>query len=948
MLFVLTAAAKQWIQDHPGQVPVMSEFRVGSGFGYFPTDDMTDLQGDMLYTGTPSGKILTSGVFLYEAVMDSSVGPFHWGEVGFYRNEVLFAIGSQSTQVWKAATIGSMTGNQAVISAYIHPSSELSAAEVGNSSNELNVHVVPNIAQLPPAHLAFPNVVIVPSPITPTLSVLATASGRSWSLVGWELLQFQGELVSATANTLTIGDDVPPPILSGEYIISILSGPASGLVRSAVAYDAIAKRFTLDQPLPFTPLAGDTVRVMQSRIASSVENLPPMLWQLDPNLVASDLNQLMDLGIFFSPLLRRDGSNGMLSALDMGGNKVFNLATPELNTDAATKGYVDEQISEFATHQDVEDAVSGLATESYVNSSIANLADKSYVSSEISAATAGLASETYVDSAVSTAVTGLATEAFATQAAADSVVGLASEAYVTAQVTGLASESYVDSAVSTATTGMATEAFVNNAVADLASTDYVDNAINGIPLADLARLDGSLPFTGDLDLGTHAITNLADPQSPQGAATKAYVDSAVADLASTTYVDSAVSTAVTGLATEAFATQAAADSVVGLASESYVAAQVAGLASEAFVESEITEALMEYATQSYVGSAVSAAVTGLATEAYVTSALVGRVTTTELNAAIADFATEDYVNSAVSNLVDQAYVASEISEATAGMATESFVISATSGLASEAFVTSAVSTAVSGLATEAFATQAAADSIVGLASESYVAAQVAGLASEAYVDTEIGDALVGYATEAYVDDAIENLPPPGVTESQMNNAIAAALTGYATESFVTTAISNIPTPEAIETPGGWTISEVGGNLVFRLNGVAKATLDTDANLSVEGSGEFLSLKYLSYLQEPAVNLGTITDSTIEIDPSNGTTVSFTIDVEATQIDVTLLEGQFVTLVVGLLQESTITWTDVVWADGIDPDFSIGTRNIVHLWRTGTTTFGTKIGEFGEF
>lgn len=658
MLFVLTAAAKQWIQDHPGQLPVMSEFRVGSGFGYFPTDDMTDLQGDVLYTGTPSGKSLPSGTFLYEAVMDSSVGPFHWGEVGFYRNAVLFAIGSQSTQAWKAATVGSMAGSHAVISAYIHPSSELSAAEVGNSSNELNVHVVPNIAQLPPAHLAFPNVVLVPSPIAPTLSVLATASGRSWSLAGWESMRFQGNLVSATANTLTIGDDVPPPSLPGEYLISILSGPASGLVRSAVAYDAVAKRFTLDQPLPVTPLAGDTVRVMQSNIASSVESLPPMLWQLDPRLAASDINQLIDLDTFFDPLLRRDGSNGMLSALDMGGNKVFNLATPTLNTDAATKEYVDEQIVGLATQQDVEDAVSGLATESYVNSSIANLADKSYVSSEISTATSGLASETYVDSAVSTAVTGLATETFATQAAADS--------------------------------------------------------------------------------------------------------------------------------------------------------------------------------------------------------------------------------------------------------------------------------------------------IVGLASESYVAAQVAGLASESYVDTEIGDALVGYATEAYVDAAIENLPPPGVTESQMNNAIAAALTGYATESFVTTAISNIPTPEAIETPGGWTISEVNGNLEFRLNGVAKATLDTDANLSVEGSGEFLSLKYLSYLQEPAVNLGTITDSTIEIDPSNGTTVSFIIDVETTQIDVTLLEGQFVTLVVGLLQESTITWTDVVWADGIDPNFSIGTRNIVHLWRIGTTTFGTKIGEFGEF
>lgn len=46
-----------------------------------------------------------------------------------------------------------------------------------------------------------------------------------------------------------------------------------------------------------------------------------------------------------SEFLKRDGSVGMTGNLDSGGNKVTNLGTPTSNSDAATKSYVDSQIS---------------------------------------------------------------------------------------------------------------------------------------------------------------------------------------------------------------------------------------------------------------------------------------------------------------------------------------------------------------------------------------------------------------------------------------------------------------------------------------------------------------------------------------------------------------------------------------------------------------------------
>ena len=47
-----------------------------------------------------------------------------------------------------------------------------------------------------------------------------------------------------------------------------------------------------------------------------------------------------------SSYLKIEGSRAMAGDLDMGGNKITNLKTPTADTDAASKRYIDETLSE--------------------------------------------------------------------------------------------------------------------------------------------------------------------------------------------------------------------------------------------------------------------------------------------------------------------------------------------------------------------------------------------------------------------------------------------------------------------------------------------------------------------------------------------------------------------------------------------------------------------------
>jgi hypothetical protein len=347
MQFVLTTAGQAAIAGSPGVPPVLSLYKLGNMYGYVPAPTDLDIHGAQVWSGVPSDPVVQiNNVIKYTVSLDATLGDFQFGEVGLYLpGNVLFALGSASYYIEKLQNAGVQIGNNLVIDAYITTSGTDYAiyAELGNSKSTLNVQAIPGVDTLPSSFQAYPNIYMIGAP-DQSGTILAFSNNSYWSFTGYEEVADVQVVISATSNTITVGAPSIAPAYPGELIIQVMDGPAIGVSRIVTGYTSVGYTFSVATPYNQTPQTNNNVRILKK--TQLRPNVAALLAGLELGLTAGHLNDLLDYPL--DQMVKKDGTVAMLAPFNAGTHRIIDVGTPVLNTDAATKGYVDDQTTASA------------------------------------------------------------------------------------------------------------------------------------------------------------------------------------------------------------------------------------------------------------------------------------------------------------------------------------------------------------------------------------------------------------------------------------------------------------------------------------------------------------------------------------------------------------------------------------------------------------------------
>ena len=387
----------------------------------------------------------------------------------------------------------------------------------------------------------------IPNTKVPGTLLIATDTGEAY-LDDTETTRIQ--LVDSTKLSLSGGTLQGDLNLSGHRIINIESPTSNNDVVNKSYVDTQITNIS-DSISGYLPLSGGTMTGtinMGNHSITNVNNPTNTNDVANKSYVDTSISSLSNsLKSLYLPL-----SGGTLSGtLNLSNNRIMGVGTPTSNNDAVNKSYVDNYItgagSTIAKNNLTESRVVVSDTSGKINVSSVTTTELGYLSGVTSSIQTQLnnkanSSHTHsylpLSGGTMSGAINLGTNKLTNLATPTSSTDATNKQYVDSQVA--TKQNTITGAASTIASSNLTSNRVTISdnsgkigISDITTTElnYLDNVTSNIQtqLNNKLSLSGGT-MTGDINLGTHKITNLGTPTSNTDAATKSYVDTAVANV----------------------------------------------------------------------------------------------------------------------------------------------------------------------------------------------------------------------------------------------------------------------------------------------------------------------------------------------------------------------------------------------------------------------------------
>lgn len=258
--------------------PVLDVFKLGDAYNFVPLATDTDIHGALQFQGQISPPMaVNANVVKYTFALDTTVGNFDWGEIGYFYQGGLFALAVSNTLEQKRKT-GVTLGNQVRVDAFLTVvgTNYTMIVDEADSAATSQITSLSTIDQLPPTNQTTPNFYIISAASQSQSAVLAYTDRLGlWNFDAYQYASAAKATITAADSmsvTIAMADYTPSmtPSYFGEVILQFVTGSLYSICRYVKTAIQSGGSVVLgfDTPLAITPQVGAKVQVY-SRVAQS-------------------------------------------------------------------------------------------------------------------------------------------------------------------------------------------------------------------------------------------------------------------------------------------------------------------------------------------------------------------------------------------------------------------------------------------------------------------------------------------------------------------------------------------------------------------------------------------------------------------------------------------------------------------------------------------------------